>query len=136
MKLINYISAYTALGVLAKLPLPAPTAYAVYKLRLAIAPKAEYFTREEHKLAEQYGARRADGKLDIREGRVVMRGDTDEERNKAAAEYIAKRDELCRVEDSDVIPRPVIRLPREAVIAPEMLEALDGFAVIEVDGDE
>lgn len=135
MKLIKYVNAYMALGVLAKAVLPAPTAYALYKLRREIAPKVDFFSAEEKKIAERFGARRADGSLDIRNGRVTMKGDTDDERSASALSYARERDALCALDDNEVLAVPLVVLPRELAVAPEVFEALDGFCVIEVNDD-
>jgi hypothetical protein len=136
MKLIKFVNAYMALGVLSKIPLPANAAYAVYKLRRDIEPTVHFFKNEELKLADKYGAKNGEGALDIRSGRLMMRGDTEDERTAALKAYTAERDKLCAVEDEAVRAVPLIKLPRDIMIAPEIFEALAGFAAVEVDNAE
>ena len=136
MKLIKFVNAFMALGVLSKEQLPADTAYAVYKLRRDIEPKVQFFKDEELKLANTYGARLGDGRLDIRSGRLMMRGDSEEERQASLRAYSEARDKLCTFEDDAVRAVPLVKLPKDIMIAPEVFEALEGFAAVEVDDGE
>ena len=136
MKLLKIVNAHMALGVLAKMPLPAPTAYAVYKLRRELEPDVQFFKSEEMKLAEEFGAKNECGRLIFDGARLVMRGDTDEERRSMLALYTKKRDELCCMDNGAVRAVPVIVLPCHIIIAPEVFEALEGFAAIEVEDAE
>ena len=133
MKLINYAAAYSALELLAQIELPYETAYAVAKLKRQISPKAEYFQREELRIARKYGKLLPDGRLDIKGSRLCMKGDTDAEIAANIESYTKERDALCNIEDNDienaVIEKPVISIPPEVKIKPFIIEALDGFCV-------
>ena len=135
MKLINYANAHMALTVLSKAQLPVSNAYAVYKLRRDIAPKADFFVAREREIISKYGAKRNDGSIDIRDGKVAILGDTEAERADNLAAYNRERDALCNIDENEVLCKPVIRLPADIRITPEMIEAIEAVAVIEVDGD-
>lgn len=131
MKLINYAAAYNALEILSQIEFPYKTAYAIAKLKRQILPKVEYFQCEELKIAQKYGRRLPDGRLDIKGSRLIMKGDSDAETARNEESYAKERDALCSIEDDDIesgeITKPTICIPSEVKIKPVIIEALEGF---------
>lgn len=139
MKLLKIVNAHMALGVLSAVQLPAATAYAVYKLKRGLEADVQFFKNEEIKIANKYGAKTKNGTLDIRGGRLMMMGETEAERKANLAAYTDERGKLCALEPCETAERraiPVIKIPADVKLAPEIFEALEGFAVLEVEDAE
>ena len=132
MKLIQYIVAHTALVTLAKKEFPYAIAYKLVDLKRRIAPKVEFYAAEEHKLVERFGERDKDGKLIIKGSHFNCKGETPEEVADNVREYERLKLELNAVEDENAFEKITLKLPDDVCISPEVIEALDGFAVFEV----
>lgn len=133
MKLIQYAAAYAALLTLDGAKLGAQDAYNMVRLKRLLAPKAQDFQRAEQELIERYGAKLPDGRPDIRGGRLMFNGADDSEKIEKARAYDKAHNELCAVEDSEVIPRLELHFPADAKITPAALEALDSVALVIID---
>ncbi|MCI8387084.1 MAG: hypothetical protein HFE63_01285 [Clostridiales bacterium] len=133
MKLIEYANAYAALRVLSALEFPYSSAYAIAELKRMIAPKAEFFSREELRLAESFGVKLPDGRLKVSDGKFDFRGETDDERRENCRLYNERRDELAAVEDSEAIEPVSIIIPASLKLTPLLIEALDRFVIFEVE---
>lgn len=136
MKLIQIVTAYTALQALNDATLDAQSAYNVYRLKNALRESVNYFVAEETKLAGKY-AKQKDGALEIRDGRIFFAGETDEERMANAEAYNRERAMLCAVDADGVkFAKASIHVPAGFRLTPAFFEALEGFAVVAVDGAE
>lgn len=136
MKLIEIVTAYTALQTLSDVSLPAQTAYDIFMMKQNLRGETNYFLSEEMKLAKKYAAKREDGQPDIRDGRVYFAGETDEERMENAKAYNEARAKLCGVEaDYKYKNLPaVLRIPAGAKVTVALLEALAPVAKVVIDG--
>lgn len=136
MKLIEIVTAYTALQTLSDVSLPAQTAYDIFMMKQNLRGETNYFLGEEMKLAKKYAAKREDGQPDIRDGRVYFAGETDEERMENAKAYNEARAKLCWVEaDYKYKNLPaVLRIPAGAKVTVALLEALAPVAKVVIDG--
>ena len=127
MKLLQYVSAYIALLTLTKKEMPYAASYELVKLKQRIFPKVEYYTEEEKKLVNRFAQTDESGRPTIRNGSFTCKGDGERERAANTAEYERLRGDLGNVEDGDAIIKPVIRLPEDIRVSPEVLEALEPF---------
>lgn len=140
MKLIQLVTAYTALLTLSDMKLDAQTAFDVYDMKRTLLTNASYFMNQEMKLASKYAAKREDGSPDIRDGRVIFAGADDTERTENAAAYNAARQKLCLV-DADckyesIESKKVLYIPSSERIMPSVFEALEPIARVVVNGSE
>lgn len=140
MKLIQLVTAYTALLTLSDMRLDAQTAFDVYDMKRTLLTNASYFMNQEMKLASKYAAKREDGSPDIRDGRVIFAGADDAERAENAAAYNAARQKLCLVDVDckyeSIESKKVLHIPSSERIMPSVFEALEPIARVVVNGSE
>ena len=129
MKQIRLVNAYKALAHLAVQTLPIKTAYAIHKLRRALAPAWEFQIAQEQALAEKYR-----GQIDG--GSIRFGNANDPEAVERARAYAADMSELNGME-SDYEAQPPVRvlLTDEIVISANEIDALDGFVEFTDGGD-
>lgn len=117
MILLKAVTAYIAIQQLMEREMDYESAHALLVMKNRLKEHAEFYIREEQKLAQTYGERDADGRVTFDErGRFHMKDET------AAQEYAAKRAELAAVPVEDA-PEPVTvrKIDR---ISPAQIEAL------------
>lgn len=132
MKLIKYVNAHLALALLSKKEFPYSVSLKLVTLKKKIAPKVEFYSAEENKLAARYACKDEKGHPIISGGRFECVGDTDAERHANAKEFEAKRRELGLTDDDETFERVTVKVPEDFALSPESLEALSDFVEFEV----
>lgn len=140
MKLIELVTAYTALLTLSDMKLDAQTAFDIYDMKRTLQTNASYFANEEMKLALKFAAKREDGSPDIRDSRVIFAGADDAEKAMNATAYSTARQKLCSVEVDCKYEggenEKVLYIPSSEKITPFVFEALEPIARVVVNGTE
>lgn len=132
MKLIQYVNAQIALGMLARKELPYSVSLKLVTLKRSIAPKVEFYIAEEKKLADRFARVGDNGKPAYTGGKFECAGDTPEEIHANTAEFERLRGELGMTEDDETPEKINVRVTEEFQITPEALEALEPFVSFEV----
>ena len=127
MYLIQCVNAYMATAYLMEKEWDYETAYTLARLKRALQPHVDFFTQEEQKLIQEYGAK-------DEKGRVVFteRGTFNFTDPESAPEYNSRRFKLGQVQVE--LEWKTKTLPRPERIKPVHLEALEGF--IDFGGEE
>lgn len=119
MLLLKCITAYIAAMQLMERELDYKTAHALVLLKSRLQPHAEFYTREEMKLAQEYGKKGEDGSVAYDEGgHFALESGT-------AAEYNKKKLELAQVDVQEEWEK--LKCPCPEKIKPAVLEALQDF---------
>ncbi len=132
MKLIQYVNAHIALGMLARKELPYSVSLKLVTLKRSIAPKVEFYIAEEKKLADRFARVGDNGKPAYDGGKFECMGDTPEEIRANTVEFERLRGELGMTEDDEVPEKVNVRVPEDFSVTPEALEALEPFVSFEV----
>lgn len=127
MKLIQYVNAHIALGMLAKKELPYTISLKLVTLKRSIAPKVEFYVAEEKKLADRFARADDNGKPAYTGGRFECKGDTPDEVRANTAEFERLRDCLSMTEDDEAPEKVTVKVPEDFAVTPEALEALEPF---------
>lgn len=124
MYLKQCVDAYAAVLAMMEKEWDYATAHALVTLKRKLQPQADFFTKEELKLAKEYA------KLD-KKGNIIFteRGTFPFREKEKAQEYAERRTELGMVEaQEDFKP---LRVPMPERITPAQLDALEGFLEFE-----
>lgn len=126
MKLLQCVAAYVAAKSLMKQEMDYKSAYELMMLNRKLSAQAEFYSKEEKKLVEEYGKKNGDGIVELSEqGRFAIADP------KKAGEFARKRSELDTMEiEWNEKPR---KLSAPAKLTAEQLEALDGFVEFSVE---
>lgn len=119
MLILKCVAAYMAAIQLMERELDYDTAHALVLLKARLQPHAEFYTREEMKLVQEYGKKDENGKVIYEDAEhfALEPGTADE--------YNKKRLELAQVDVQEEW-KP-IKVPRPDKIKPAVLEALQDF---------
>ncbi len=126
MLILKAVTAYTAAMQLMEQEVDYKTAHALVLLKSRLQPHVNYYAQEEMKLAQAYGKKDENGRIDMNDsGRFTL------ESPEAAEEYNRKKMELAQVDIQEEWEK--IKCPCPEKIKPAVLEALQDF--IEFGGD-
>lgn len=120
MLILKCVAAYMAALQLMERELDYKTAHALVLLKSRLQQHAEFYTREEMKLAQEYGKKDKDGRIDMKEN-----GSFTLESPEAAAEFNRKKIELAQVDVQEEWEK--LKCPCPEKIKPAVLEALQDF---------
>lgn len=124
MLILKAVAAYMAAMQLMEQELDYKTAHALVLLKSRLQPHVDYYSHEEMKLAQAYGRKDEDGRLDMNDaGRFTL------ESPEAAEEFNRKKLELAQVEIQEEWEK--LRVPQPERIKPAVLEALQDFLEFE-----
>ena len=113
MKLIEVFEVQKAIADIENQELDYESAYRIACMKAKLAPNAEFYSREEKKLVEDYGVRNEDGSL-------IIKGNQIQIPSEKIPEFSEKKNNLNNVE-IDVGEKPLIKVSK---VKPSTLESL------------
>lgn len=123
MKLIRCVDAYLSTTQLMEKECNYATAYALMKLKHDLQPHADFYSKKEMELANEFGKKDSNGILIVEENGTFTFSNPDK-----AREYATKKGELGKVDVEDF---DVKKIKPPASIKPSQIEALQGFIEFE-----